>query len=199
MGDNHLDIRSGKVYGRIEGLFGHAFIDQVQQTVFGDEFGAVELHAQAFVQVGIMPDHFPDKIQVDRIVVEQGRVRLEFNQCPVFLTRLPLAFFQQDTLGEYSETTPPFPEGFYIKPDGSCIYGLKAHPVQSHGFLKGFVIVFGPGIHFIGSLDHFSERDSPAVIPDRDNIVPYGNGDHLSIPHGIFINGVVNDFLDQDI
>ncbi len=136
VGDHHFNILSCQMDGRIQRFFGHAFQDQVQQPVFGNVFIPVELHFQAFVQVGIMPHHFLYKFRIDGVIGKQSGIRNEPDQCPVFFICLGVSFFQQNTFGEFAETAFPFPEGFYVEHSGSRINGFQSYPVKAYGLLE---------------------------------------------------------------
>ncbi len=199
MGDHHFYVRPCKVYGGIQRFFRHTFVYQVQKSVSGDELFVVQLHFQPLVQIGVMLHHFLNKFQVYGIIGKEFRIRGEAYQGPVLFSGFGFAVFHQDPFGELAVAAFSVTEGFNVEHGGSGINRFQSHAVQTYCLLKGFVVVFCPGVHFVRGVYHFSERNAPPVIPYRYDLIQDGYADNLPVSHGIFVNRVVNDFLDQDI
>ena len=83
---------------------------------------------------------------------------------------------------------------------GKRIDRLGAHPVQTDAELEYIVVIFGARIDNRDALHDLSQRDAPAVIPNKNKPVILGfDVDPLAVAHDVLIHGVIDHFLDQDI
>ena len=61
------------------------------------------------------------------------------------------------------------------------------------------VVVFAAGIHYGNAFHQFTQRDAAPVIANADAYPFQLDVNALAGAHDIFVNAVVDDFLDQDI
>ena len=77
--------------------------------------------------------------------------------------------------------------------------GLGADAVEANRKLEDIVVVFGAGVDDGDALDDFAQRDAATVVADGDAVFIYVDVDLLAVAHDEFVDGVVDDFLEQDI
>ena len=127
-------------------------------------------------------------------------IRHKFNQCSVFLCRCYfLVFLYQVSLLKFSSFFPAISKRSYFKIITQRIYSFGTHAIEAHTFLKRFTVVFGAGINFAHHIHHFTQRNTPAIIPHRNFIAGNIYIHMAAIAHGVFINTIVNRFFQQYI
>ena len=201
--EGYLDVVTFHVDDRIKGLFTHGFREQVQQTVFGDVAAPVEVQDQSLVEVRVVPAHFFNVFRPELGVCrEDFLVRVEGRAGAVGLVRAALPPRLGDFLppAELVGTRFSVPVGLDFKKVGKGVDRLDAHAVEAHGFFKGVAVVFGPGVDLGGAVQQFSQRDAAAEVAHLAQAV-WGDvdGDLFAESHDEFVNGVVDDFFQQDV
>ena len=200
MGEGYLDVLAFEMDNGIEWVGRHRVDQQVLQSVAALDAAAVVHDRQTAVEIGIVAEHRLHKLVVERIVLEQGVVRLKEDVGTILvLGRLRVVALKLTTL---KDERPHL--SFTIAPDLETgtegIDGLHAHTVQTHTFLEGLSIVFTTGIQYRYGLHKLTLRDATAIVTYRDAQVVLDI--HLDAVTGIhlkLIDRVVDDLLEQDV
>ena len=82
---------------------------------------------------------------------------------------------------------------------GERVDGLGADAVQTYGLLEGLVVELASRVQYAGGLDDGVERDAAAEVAHGDFVVLDIDQDLLAEAHGVLVDGVVHDLLEQDI
>ena len=77
--------------------------------------------------------------------------------------------------------------------------GLGADAVEADAELEDVVVVFGAGVDFGDAIHHFAQGDAAPEIADGHGVVLDGDLHFLAVAHDEFVNGVINDLLEQDV
>src|SRR5436190_18100339 len=77
--------------------------------------------------------------------------------------------------------------------------GFGADAVQADAELEDLVVIFGAGVYFRDTIDHFAERDAAAEIAHRHAVVLDVNLDFLAVAHDVFVNRIIDDLFEQDV
>ena len=77
--------------------------------------------------------------------------------------------------------------------------GFGADAVEADAELEDVVVVLGAGVDLGDAVHDFAQRDAAAEIADGDGFVLDGDLDFLAGAHDEFVNGVINDLLEQDV
>ena len=88
VGENYLNVIAFQMDRRVERSLADVFVHEVQQTVFGLVWGAVENKCKTLLEVRIVLDHSLDKVEIEAVLAEHHLVREEFYECAVLLLRL---------------------------------------------------------------------------------------------------------------
>ena len=110
-----------------------------------------------------------------------------------------LVFLDQHPAFEFSRFFAPFPIGSNFKIMAQGIHGFRTYAIQSNTFLEGFAIVFCSGIDLTHHIHHFTQGNTPSIIP---NGYCFSGNDYINmftITHGMFINTIINHFFQQHI
>ena len=65
--------------------------------------------------------------------------------------------------------------------------------------MKDVVVVLGARVYLGNAIYHLAKRNSAAEIPDRNRFVLDINFDFFAGAHDEFIDGVIDDLLEQDV
>ncbi|OQB88359.1 MAG: hypothetical protein BWX84_03115 [Verrucomicrobia bacterium ADurb.Bin118] len=140
-----------------------------------------------------------DMFQFEFRVLENGRVRLELDVRPVRLARftgvllLELAHFEL-RLGKFTVAMAAHDEVFRQR-----IHRLRADAVEADAELEHVVVVFGARVDAGNTIHHLAQRDAAPVIAHADVRAVNRDFDLLAVAHDVFVNGVINDLLEQDV
>ncbi len=172
---------------------------QVQQAVPRLERLPVEHQLEPGVQVAVMPQTPLHKLRLEHAVLEDGRVRLEGHPGAVGLAGFALVLLFQPPLRKHAFhefTVAMAADDELLR---QRIHRLGADAVQTHAELEHVVVVFRAGVDLGHALDDLAQRNAPAVIADGDAVALDGDVHLLAEPHDVFVDGVVDDLLEQDV
>ena len=82
---------------------------------------------------------------------------------------------------------------------GKRIDRLGADAVQADAELEDIVVVFRAGIDLGNAIDDFAQRNAAAEIAHGHRVVLDRDLDLLAVAHDEFIDGVIDDLLEQDV
>ena len=189
-----------EMQGRVLLLVVALVVDEVQQPALRGEDLAVVVDGECGIQVGVEAQPAADVLLVERVALEDLRVRRELHECPVQLLRaaallllhqLPVIEARLDVL------SPPVTTHDELR--GQGVDRLGADAVEADAELEYVVVVLGSGVDPRYALDDLAERNPASVIPDRYYIVLDCDVELLSVPHDELIDPVVDDFLQQHV
>ena len=89
--------------------------------------------------------------------------------------------------------------GGHVEIHGHGVDSLGAHTVHAHALLEVGIVKFTAGVELGGGIHHFVERNTAAKVPHRHGFILNGDIDPAAVAHGEFIDGVVDDFLQEHI
>ena len=200
VGDGHLDVVARKVDRRIERLFGHVFVEQIQQAVFRNVAVAVEIERQPQVQVRIVAHHLLDVFEVVGILAEDLLVDAERDEGAVFLAHAalpPVAHLEPLGEGHRAGLAVAYRTGRELA--GKHVNGLDADAVQADGLLEGRAAVLTTGVHLADGRRERLEGNAAAVVAHRNHVVGDRNVDLTAGTHDELVHRVVHDLLDEDV
>ena len=199
MGEDHLNVLSFQVNEGIQGSLAHVFRHQVQQAVLTLVGGAVKVEGEALLEVGVVLDHGFHKFHVEGIVVEHFLVRGEADEGAVLFIRGDNGGFQQVAACETCIGALAVAVGGHVEIHGHGVHGLGAHAVHAYALLEVGIVKLAAGVELGGGIHHFVERNAAAKVPHRHGFILNGDIDPAAVAHGEFIDGVVDDFLQEHI
>ena len=181
------------------GFFGVEF-EEIFEAIFGLEFFPVEDDGEAAVEEGVVPHHVLDVFRVEFVVFEDFRVGGEDGEGAVSHgvggDGVVLGDFP---FGEFGQFGFAVAVGLDLEGGGQGVDGFGTNSVQPDGFLEGVGVEFAPGVDLGDAIDDFAQRDPAPVIPDPDFLLGDGNFDRFPDSHHEFVDGVVDDFFQQDV
>ena len=92
-----------------------------------------------------------------------------------------------------------FSNAFHHELCAQRVHSLGSHAVQTHRLLEGAAVVLAAGVDFRNAVDHLPQRNAAAVVADTHLVVFDDHLDRAAVAHGVFVDAVVNDFLQQDV
>jgi len=140
-----------------------------------------------------------DEFLFDDDFREQLRIRREFDHGPVAFVRGPVFFPAQFAAVELRFLVFPVTDRPGDECPGQCIDRFGADSVQADRKLKHVGIVFRSGIDLGDACHQFAQRNASTVVTDRDRGVFQRDVDPAAIPHDIFVDAVVDHFLQHHI
>ena len=171
-----IDVREGEfevlalvVSGRIENRVASFAVEEVEQALFGLEFLAVEVQAQAPVEAGVVPHPALDELVVEGAFAKDVGIGQELDVRAVGLVGCTafLLLFQVAALEEHFGA-PTVAVGADDEVGRERVDGLGADAVEPHAELEDVVVVFGTGIDDRDALYYFAEGNAAAVVADLD-------------------------------
>ena len=199
--DDHFDVLSAEVNGRVERLFAEVFLQQVEQPVFRDERLPVDPDRQPGVQVSVVAYHRLHVFHVKVVAAENAFVGMERHHRPV-----PFADAAFGHVRDFVPLLEPHAAGFAVAHAADQesvrqrVDRLDADAVQSDRFFKRFRVVFRAGVHFRRHVHQFAERHAASVVAYGDGLVVRDRDvDALAEAHHVFVYGVVQHLFDQDV
>src|SRR5439155_27122318 len=173
---------------------------QVQQTVARLKSLPVLNQLQSRVEVTVLAQPPFHELRAELDLLEYRRVRLETYQRAVgFAAGLALLFLLEPALFErgFDEFTPAM--AAHKKLLRQRVHRLGADAVQADAELKNVVVIFGAGVDPGHAIHHLAERDAAAEIANAHFRAVDADLHLLPVTHDVFIDGVVDDLLEQDV
>jgi hypothetical protein len=203
VGEGHVDVVVGKVDDGVERRFaaGEILLEQVEKAVLRFELRTVERKGQPGVEVGVVPDHRLDELEVPRVMAEDRGIGLEGDDGAgmlVALVRL-LHLSHDEALAELDRHGLVLAEGLDLEEGGKEIHRLDPNPVESDGFLERLAVVLRPRVDDGGAVLQLAEGDAAAVVADTNEAFLDLDVDLLAVAHDVLVDGIVDHFLQEDV
>ena len=200
VGDGEFEVLALAVDDLVADRIVGAAVEQVQEPVGAVVILAVHHQRETVVQIGVVPDLLFHVGGEEPEVLEQLVIGLEIDFGTVFLVcRGNLEILDQDALAEFGALDLAVAETLYDKLGGKGVHRLGTHAVHTDGLLEGFGVVLAARIHFRHAVDDLLERDAAAVVAHAAAVVFHVDFNLLARAHGELVNGVVDDFLREDV
>ena len=187
------------MYERIQRSLAHVLRHKVQEAVLALIGNAVEHERKTLFQIRIVLDHALHEFHVEGVVVELLFVGGEAYQGTVFLVGGDDSAFQEVSPAEMAEGALALAVGCHVEIRRHGVHGLGTHAVHTYGLLEVGIVKLAAGIELGSGVYDLIERNTAAEVPHGDGLVLYGNVYPLAESHGELVNGVVDDFLQEDI
>ena len=200
MGEGDFNVLTLQVDNGIEGIAGHTVLQQIFQTMTGDDATAIIHDGQARVQVSIVAEHILHDLIVVGVVLEEGIVWFEEDVCAVLILRRFRDIANQfatleDGLSHLAVTITA-----HLEMAAQGIDGLDTHAIQADRLLECLGVELTAGIQDANGVDEFPLGDASAVVAHRHpQIVLDGHLDTVASLHLELVDGVVEHFLQQHI
>ena len=189
-----------EVYGRVERLLAEKIlVHQVQKSVLALVGSAVQHEGEALLEVRVVLDHGFDVVHVVVELAEHHGIRVEFHHGAVLLLHLRPAAVLQFAAFEFGPGAFSTAERTHAETFAEGVDRLAAHAVEAYALLEYRVVELAAGVEDAYGLDHRIERDAAAEIAHLHPVVHDVDEDLLTEPHSVFVDGVVDDFLEEDI
>ena len=88
MSEGYLDILTLEMDDRIESVIGHTVIQQVLESMTGENAPVIIHNGKTCIQIGIVTEHILHDIILEPVVQEKCIVRLKKDECAVFVLRI---------------------------------------------------------------------------------------------------------------
>ena len=164
------------------------------------EFLAVEHNGQARIQKDVILQKAFYEFVLVLIFFEDFLVRNEIDKCSVcFVSRLDSRLLCNDGFAVFDPFTLSFAEAGNQEITAQGIHSLDTDTVQSDRLFKCLAVVLGTCVHFTGYVDHLSQRNATAIVPDGNSSFFDGHFYSFAIPHHVFVDGVIEYFFQQYI
>ena len=198
MGEGKFEVLTLVVSGRIENRVAGLAFEEVEQALFGLEFLAVEVQAQAPVEACVVPHPALDELVVEGAFAKNDRIGQKLDVCAVGRIGCSalLLLFQLATLKEHFGASA-VSVGANDEVGRERVDGLGADAVKPHAELEHIVVVFGASVDDRDALYYLAEGNAAAVIAHLDPLPVNLDVDLLATAHDELINGVVNDLFEQ--
>ena len=202
MGEGYLDVVALHVDYGVETGGGHIVGEEVLQTIATGNATTIIHDGESLIEIGVVAEHRLYDVVVELVVLEQGVavVGFEENECAVLIGGGSGGVASELALLEHEMAHLAVAIGLHLEVATEEIDCLDADTIESYGLLEGFGVVLTTGVELADSLNELALRDASTIVADRDTeIVLNIYLDALASVHTKLINGVVDDFLEQDI
>lgn len=195
-----FDIVCLKVSHRVTDRIVHVVLQQVQKAVRAVVGLAVHDERKAIVQVGVVPYLFFHVARQETEILENACIRFEIDLGTVLFGRILFAFFADKlALAEFGFLHAAVAETFDDKLGRKGVHRLGTHTVQAHGLLEGFGVVLTTGVNLRYAVDDLAERNAAAKVAHAGAMVFDVYDNLLAGTHHEFVDGIVDNFLDQHV
>ena len=200
VGEGDFEHFVAVVKGAVEGFVFGFFFDEVEEAAGGDEFLAIVDEGETGVEVGIEAEAAGDEFFADGEVAEDFVVGNEVDEGAVgFVGGFALIFFDEGTALEDGFGEFAFAIAANGEAGGEGIDGFGADAVEADAELEDVVVVLGAGVDGGDAVDEFAVGDAASVVADGDDAVVDGDVDFFAVAHDVFVDGVIDDFFDEDV
>ena len=160
----------------------------------------VEYYRQAGVEIGVVFEQRFYELVAEGISAENVGRWYESHESAVGLVGgLDVAFFHEVAHGEESALALAVAVGYDFEIGGEGVDSLQTYAVEAYRLLEGRRIVFAAGVHFRRHIDERAQRYAAAVVAHRCRECVNIDGNLPAEAHHIFVDGVVEYFLEQHI
>ena len=200
VGDGEFEVLALAVDDLVADRIVGTAVEQVQEPVGAIVILAVHHQREPVVQVGVVPDLLFHVGGEEAEVLEQLVIGFKIDFGAVFLVcRGNLEILDQNALAEFGALDLAVAETLYDKLGRKGVHRLGTHAVHTDGLLEGFGVVLAARIHFRHAVDDLLERDAAAVVAHAAAVVFHVDFNLLARAHGELVDGVVYNFLREDV
>ena len=201
--EGDLNVGVSEMDDRVDRLFTALEIlrEEIEKAVLRFELLSVQGKRQAGVEVGVVPQHGFDELEVPCVGAEDFAIRLEGNHRPAGLGRFDrlFHFLCDEAVGKGDALRLFVAEGGDLEKLGEEVHRFDADPVQANRFFEGFAVVLRAGVDDRSTVLELTERDAATVVPDANEGFFDLNIDLPAVAHYEFIDAVVDDFFEQNV
>ena len=196
VGDNNLDILIHNVNRRIQRLTRKRIVDQVQKTILRDIRLIVKHHREAEVQIGIVLNHLLDILQIVAIWAKDLSVDNELHIGAISLRNSTLrAVSELQTLRKGYRASLAISHGTSKEVARQHIHSLDTDTIQTHRLLKGVATILTTRIHLAHRIGKSLQRNTTAIVTNRDLITLNLNLDALTSTHNELVDRVIDNLF----
>ena len=178
----------------------HVLVQKVQEAVRARVDLAVHDKRKPVVQVGVVPDLLFHVGRKKTVILENVGIRFKVNFGTVLFCRSAfLVVLHQNAAAEFSLLHAAVAETLDDELRGEGVHGLCTHTIQTDGLLESFGIVLTTRVDLRYAVDDLAERNATAVVAYACRVVVDINFNLLARTHDEFVDGVVDNFLDEHI
>ena len=196
MGKGDLDILTLEMDDRIEAVVGHPVVEQILQSVTGEDATTIIHDGQACIQIGIVAEHILHDIILEAIVQEKRIVGLEEDVGAVLVLCGFRIVARDDTLLEGGLTHFSLAEAAHLKMGTQRIDSLHTDTVQTHRLLESLRVILTASVQDADGLNHLTLGDATPIVAYRHSQIVFDiNLKAVAGLHLKLIDGVVDDFF----
>ena len=200
MSEGNLNILTLEMDNRIESVIGHTVIQQVLESMTGENAPVIIHNGKTCIQIGIVTEHILHDIILKLIVEEECVVGFEEDEGSIFILGILRDVTGHLTFLKGSLTDLSVAIAAYFEMGTQGIDGLHTHTVETHRLLESLGVVLTTSVQYGYSLNHLSLRDASAIVADRDaQIVLDGHLETVASLHLEFVDRVIDHLLQQHI
>ena len=200
MRERAFDILVLEVDHRIADGVIDMLVQKVQEAVRACIDLAVHDKLEAVVQVGVVPDLLFHVGREESVVLKDIGIRFKVNLGAVLFGRCTfLVVLHQNAAAEFSLLHAAVAETLDDELRGEGVHGFCTHTVQTDRLLESFGIVLTTRVDFRNAVDDLAERNATAVVAYACRVVVDINFNLLARTHHEFVDGVVDNFLDEHV
>ena len=200
VGDNHVDILTRKVDGRIERILREIVVHQIQKTILRHVLLTIKDNLQAEVKVCIVTHQLLDIVHIVAILTENLLINAEADKCTILLVYATLpAVGKLQTLGKSNRMCLAITHRARRKLAREHIHSLHTHTIQTYGLLEGIALVLTTRIHLAHGCRQRLERDTTTIVSHRHDIILDGNLNSVACAHNKLVNRVIDRLLNQNV
>ena len=200
VGKDKFDFIAPVVERRIHLFVAQIFLQQIEQAVFGNVFGAVVIELQPGVEIGVVFDPFFDEFVVEIVPAENLFVGFEFDESAVGFGRaFNLPLFQQLPFGKDRFRRLAAADGHRPEMRRQRIDRLCTDTVEADRKLKHIVVVFGPGVDDRNTFDQLAQRNAAPEIAHLNPLPVAADNNPPAVTHNKLVDAVVDHLFQQHI
>ena len=200
VGEGDFDVLALHVDDGIDAGTGHGVVEQVLEPVAAEDAATVVHDGQPGVEVGVVAQHGLHDLVVETVVLKQAVVGLKPDVGAGLVGGGLGGVGLQPPCLEGGRAHLSVAVGPHLEAGTQGIDGLHADAVESDALLEGLGVVFAAGVELADGFDELALRDAAAVVAHADaKIVLDVYLDALAGVHLKLVDGVVDDFLEQDV
>ena len=200
MRKGYLDVIALQMNNGIEGIAGHAVLQQILQTSAGEDAATVVHDGQTRIQVSIVAEHILHDLIVIGVVLEERIVRLEEDVGTVLILRGFRHITYQHASLKNGLAHLPVTIAAHLETAAQGIDGLDTHTVQTDRLLESLRVELSAGVQDADGVDEFSLGDASSIVTNRHpKIILDGHLNTVAGLHLELVDRIVEHLLQQHI
>ena len=200
MREGNLDILTFQMDNRVEGIVGHAVLQQILQTMPREDAPIVIHDGESRIQIGIVTEHILHDVILELIVQEQGVIGLEEDICAVLVLGVLRHVAQHLTTGKNRLAHLTLTIAVHLEASAQGIHSLHTHTIQTDRLLKGLGVILTTCVQHRYSLYQLTLRDASSVVANADTQVLIDvHLDAVACMHLKLVDRVVDHLFQQHV